>query len=126
MNILILEPHHRLVAPYSFLPTIFEDQVEVKRVESIERGVDSLTHTSPELVLVSASFEPEETLSFLEELQQHIGHNLQNGFVPVLFVVDVSSPLSTVLGTAWGGQTGVTSTQASLIEFKSVVMRVVR
>lgn len=119
MQILILEPNSLVVSPYSYLASIFRQAVSVQRVETVDQAVESLVKLSPELVVMSASFPPEETLKFLEQLKDAGTTDV----VPLIWVIDLENPLSTVFGTQWAGQTAVCSTLTSLSEFKSILQR---
>lgn len=120
MQILIIEPNASLNSPYSYVSTIFRQAVTEKRVTKVSEALIFLGSTSTDLVMISCSLDPRETLAFLEELKDYSREKI----VPIVFVVDLEQRLSTVLGTHWGGSSAILSSLSSLSEVKAVILRV--
>lgn len=119
MQILILEPNSLVVSPYSYLASIFRQAVTIQRAETVDHAIESFKMLEPGLVMLSASFEPLEMVRFLEFLK-NAG---KESIIPLIWVVDLDTPVSTILGTKWAGLTAVSSTLTSLSEFKSIIQR---
>lgn len=101
-SILIVEPNEKLTHPYNLLPSNYH----ITRVSTIAEARATLTQTVPSITLLSASFSPEESVSFLEKLHQAVSTTLPK----LIFVVDFSNPINTIPGTSWGETAQVITT----------------
>lgn len=107
-SLLIVEPNEKLTHPYNLLPSKYH----ITRVSTIVEGLNFIAHTVPKLIMVSASFTPNESLLLLETVSKAISAQLPQ----LIFVVDLSNPISTIPGTSWGGTTTLLSSQSSVAQ----------
>ncbi len=117
-SVLIVEPNQSLTIPYMYLPNTYT----LTCVSSIRRARNELAHTVPDLVFLSTSFRPAQTLSFLEELKKV--SQSKTRIIPIVFVIDLSQRVSYVLGTTWAGKVGFANSQSSAEELFSTLERI--
>lgn len=104
-TILILEPKRALSLPYQHL----QNKYQLNRVQTIEAGLKQISKTTPQLIILSASYSASKTLYFLESLK-----NLsQQRLIPILILVDLNQPVSQILGTSWGEHLAILASNAS-------------
>lgn len=116
LDVLIIEPNPQLVTPYSLLTSIYHQPLSLTRVDNLEQSKPAFLSVKPDLVLLSGSFAAVSTLDFLQFMYREmpIGE-----LIPLIWIVDVSQPLSQVLGTAWGGKVSVLSSVADVTELRA-------
>jgi response regulator RpfG family c-di-GMP phosphodiesterase len=102
---LIVEPNSSLVQPYCYL----QQKLNITRVESVKTAMRALTQNSFNLFVLSASFSPEKTVTLLNAFKNKI----KDQIIPLIFVVDLNQPLSTLPGTHWSGQLGLLTSDSS-------------
>jgi response regulator RpfG family c-di-GMP phosphodiesterase len=102
---LIVEPNSSLVQPYCYL----QQKLNITRVESVKTAMQALTQNSFDLFVLSASFSPEKTVTLLNAFKNKI----KDQIIPLIFVVDLNQPLSTLPGTHWSGQLGLLTSDSS-------------
>lgn len=115
-RLLILEPNQNLVFPYAFLPPV----ANLSRLSGFENGLKEIALSQFDLVFLSASFSPAQSLRFLENLKLSSGALL----IPLVIIVDLNHRLNTLLGTSWGGRIAVLDSQVSKPEFFLALDRV--
>lgn len=115
-HILIIEPRAELETPYSHI-TQFDT---ITRVESIELALKTLTHIHPALVMLSSSFHLSKSMPLLETLK----HMSRNSLIPLVFVVDHTTTISSIPGTTWGSRCAILSSLSSKEECDSTLSRV--
>lgn len=115
-HILIIEPRSELETPYTHI-TQFDS---ISRVESIEKALQTLTRLHPTLVMLSASFHISKSLPLLETLK----YMSQTELIPLVFVVDHTSTISTIPGTTWGSRCAILSSLSCKDECDSTLSRV--
>ena len=119
---LVVEPDETLTTPpnisppYSFLQS---HSYSLTILPSIELARASLSKFTPDLVLLSMSFSPQKTIEFLEVLKNASTQKL----IPLLFVVNLSQPISVVPGTTWGNKLSITHTVCTEKEFQTTLKR---
>ncbi len=101
---LIVEPNDKLESPYSFLTDLSQ-----KRVRTVKQAAEALSQEKFDLYIISASFSPEKQLLLLDAFKQ----NFKERVIPLLVVVDLSRPTSTVLGTHWSNKVALLASSAS-------------
>lgn len=108
-RILIVEPDRNLLTPYVSL----NFARHLIRVNTIDDALEELqANDFPEVIMVSASFPPAESVRLLEQIKSRMGHHI----TPLIFVINLSTPISSVLGTTWGGQTNVLTSISTPLE----------
>jgi hypothetical protein len=105
-SLVIIEPNEKLTHPYNLLSPTYH----ITRVSTITEGLDFIAHTLPSVVMLSASFSPNESVLFLDTLHKVVHTSLPK----LIFVVDLSCALSTIPGTTWGGSTQILSSQSPI------------
>ncbi len=115
-TVLIIEPNELLSVPYMYLPTTYT----LTCVPTIRRAQNVLDEMIPDMVFLSSSFPPDESLQFLEYLKKKSTAKI----IPLIFVVDLSRQISHVLGTTWAGKLGLTHSLTSAEELTSTLHRV--
>ncbi len=98
---LVVEPNASLQKPYSFI----DQKLDLNRVASVKQALQALNKQSFILFLISASYSPDQTLTLLDAFK----NNFQQQVIPLIIVVDLNQPLSTVPGTQWGGKLAILS-----------------
>src|SRR5687768_4144314 len=113
-HILIIEPDSNLHLPYRYLDTSFT----IQRLLSVEAGLEYFQSVAlPDLVFLSASYEPTEIIQLLEALKNVFTTRI----VPVIFVINFQHRLSVIPGTNWGGKVGVLHSLSSPTELNSTL-----
>lgn len=108
------EPNLKLSIPYLHLPATYHLQTE--STLSVTAFSPS---TLPDLIMLSSSFSPEDTVDFLWQLK-----NISSAqIVPLIFVVDWSQSLSQVPGTTWGNKIGLLHSLSSQNEVQTTLER---
>jgi hypothetical protein len=102
---LVIEPNSKLVHPYDYL----SEKLILTKVQSVKQANLELTRQQFSCFILSTSFSPEKQLSLLDAFK----FNFKEQIIPLLLVVDLTQPLSTVPGTLWGGQVAVLAHIAS-------------
>ena len=115
-HVLIVEPNRELAIPYMYLPIFFK----ITCVPSIQKAIEILHKTPPNLVFLSASFSATKSLQFLETLKRISAETI----IPLIFVVDWSQRITRVLGTTWGGRIGLSHSLASADELHALLSRI--
>ena len=115
-NALIIEPNKELAVPYMYLPPIYT----VSWVTSPERAAAELEDYTPSLVFLSTSFDPKENLTFLEKYKEIFLYKI----IPLIFVVDWSNKVNTILGTTWGQKIAIAHSLTSQGEMNALLDRV--
>ncbi len=105
LTALIVEPDSSLDQPYGYL----QKKLNITRVESVKTAMQALTQNSFDLFVLSASFSPEKTVTLLSAFKNKI----KDQIIPLIFVVDLNQPLSTLPGTHWSGQLGLLTSDSS-------------
>jgi hypothetical protein len=114
---LIIEPNPSLATPYMHLPSKFEPVC----VPTLEQGIVKLSYIrSPALIFISTSFSASKVVHFLETVKNYSTTRL----IPLIFVVDLSHKISSLLGTTWGGKLGIAHTLTSAKELDSILERI--
>lgn len=102
---LVVEPNTSLQKPYSFI----DQKLNLTRVTSVKQALQALNKQSFSLFLISASYSPDQTLTLLDAFK----NNFQQQVIPLIIVIDLKQPLSTVPGTQWGGRLAILSSVSS-------------
>ncbi|CAN5280335.1 hypothetical protein BH10PAT2_BH10PAT2_1740 [soil metagenome] len=118
--ILIVEPDSKMVHPYDIFAQLYPNTVELIRYETLNQAEKDLLSLSPVLVLLSCSFSPIKSVEFLE----HFKNTFVDQLIPLVFVVDLSKPVSRVLGTKWGKKVGLLHTLSAKAEIVATLNRV--
>lgn len=114
--VLIVEPNTGLKTPYSFIEGVWD----IRRIASIDGAIEATLAKPPELVLLSASFDPSQTVKFLETLREVSVFRI----IPLLVIVDLSCRISNVLGTSWGDRIAVIDCNITKKDFLSTIERI--
>lgn len=101
---LIAEPNSKLKTPYSYLSNFSQT-----RVQTVKQSIKALSQNKFDLYIISASFSPENQLLLLDAFKQ----NFKDRVIPLLVVVDLSRPTSTILGTNWSSKIALLAGSAS-------------
>lgn len=103
-QVLIIEPNDKLIKPYSYLKNF--SQI---RARTVKQAVKALAANKFVFFIISASFSPEKQLLLLDAFKQ----NFKDQVIPLLVVVDLNQPTSTVLGTNWSNKIALLASNAS-------------
>lgn len=114
--VFILELNENLSIPYKYLPS----DTSVFRTTSIKKALKHLAQITPDVVFLSASYEAEECIGFLEALKNASFNQL----IPLIVVVDLSHPINFIPGTTWGGRLAVIDSQANPKELYEILERI--
>lgn len=114
--VFILELNENLTVPYKYLPS----DSSIFRTSSIKKSLKHLVQTTPDIVFLSASYEAEESIEFLEALKNASFNQL----IPLVVVVDLSHPINFIPGTTWGGRLAVIDSQANPKELYEILERI--
>jgi len=117
--IFIVEPDPNVVHPYDILSQLYPNTVELIRYQTLNQAEKDLQSLSPVLVLLSCSFSPTKAVEFLE----HFKNTFVDQLIPLIFVVDLSKPVSRILGTQWGKKVGILHTHTSKEEIQATLSR---
>ena len=112
---LIIEPNHRLIAPYLHLPQNYL----ITRVDSIQHGFECLLDHKFNLICLSCSFSPMELTDFLIELKELSHPQL----IPLILIIDLNKRLNFVPGTGWAGKLSILHSLSSRIETDASLKR---
>jgi hypothetical protein len=118
-HVLIIEPKVSVAVPYQYLQAS-----SIIRVTSIEAALSSLDTKVPDLVIVSASFADKEIFRFFDALKTLCSTHLAM-LIPIMVVINLTEPISTILGTTWGKKLGITTSESSLTEFEATLNRII-
>lgn len=119
-KVLLIEPDVSLTsfpalsAPYSFF---LEQKPAFTCLPSVELAQEYLSQQTPDIVFLSMSFSPQKSTDLLEMIKNLSTQKL----IPLIFVLNLSHPLSVVPGTTWGGHIGVLHTSTSQQEFEATL-----
>ena len=102
---LVAEPNDHLQQPYQYLA----QQLNLIRTSSVKTALQTLNQNAFNLFIVSTSFAPNQIITLLEAFK----NNFQDEVIPLIFVIDLKRPLSTVPGTAWGNQLALLTSNTS-------------
>lgn len=116
LDTLIIEPNPQLVTPYSLLTSVYHQPLSLTRVDNLDQARPAFTASKPDLVMFSGSFAAIASLDFLEFIHREMP---MGELIPLIWVVDLSQPLSQVLGTAWGGKVAVLSSESDIHELRA-------
>ncbi len=92
-NALVVEPNPLLVRPYEFLAPNYSEH----RVISLTEADAFLAAIVPDLILLSASFSPLESVEFLRNVQSHSSKKI----IPLIIVIDLHNRVNFVPGIFW-------------------------
>lgn len=115
-KVLIIEPNIFLTKPYHYLPNTYT----LTRISDIRRAQIELKKSLPDLILLSASYPPKNSLRYLELIKKSMGERI----IPILYVVDFSAKVSSILGTTWGGKVNILSSQTTQKEFFTAMRKI--
>lgn len=110
---LVVDPHPQLDSPYSFL----QHSCQLKHVQSADQALQAMNQNQFELYIISASYSPEIAVKLLNAFK----NSFQTSVIPLIIVVDLNQPLSTITGTHWGGKVGILHSQSSQLQTLSLV-----
>jgi hypothetical protein len=116
-HVLIIEPNNLLKTPYFYLPKSYN----ITRVSSVSSSNTILQRITPDLVIISASLGPAETLHIFDTLHKHIYKRIPG----ILIMVDLKNPLSFIIGTSWDGKIAIIDSLISSQDFFSMLSRVI-
>lgn len=102
---LIIEPNSKLNHPYDYL----SEKLILTKVQSVKQANLELIQQQFSCFILSTSFSPEKQLSLLNAFK----FNFKEQIIPLLLVVDLTQPLSTIPGTLWGGRIAIITHTAS-------------
>jgi hypothetical protein len=102
---LAVEPNQQVQQPYQYLG----QRLRLQRTPSLFEALSLLDEKKFHLFMVSASFSPDKTLKLLTACKNKFVEQV----IPLMIIVDLSQPLSTIPGTHWGGRLGLLHTGAS-------------
>lgn len=104
-RLLAVEPNRSLDLPYQF----FQSKLELRQVNTVKQAIEQLANNSFQVYSLSASFAPDQQLILLDAFK----HSFTNQVIPLLIVVDLSQPVSTIPGTKWSGKLALLPSNAS-------------
>ncbi len=116
---LIIEPNTQLTLPYHYVSDLSSEKHTVLRVSTLEQAIIKLDSHQPKVVFLSTSFDPNQALEFLEKLKEYSS----TGIIPLIFVVDWSQRVQTLLGTSWGDAVGILHSLSSQEEVAATLKR---
>lgn len=116
-SILIVDPQQTLAKPYDFLPA-----ATVTHVTSIPQAAQYLHDQTPDLVVASASFSPNQMIQLMEALKEAASH--RSFLIPLVLMVDLENRINFVPGTHWGQKFGILCSISSQDEVNAVLKRV--
>lgn len=116
-NILIIEPNRFLATPYMHLPL---DKYQITCRKSIQQALILLKEKPIDLIFISASFSTSKKIDFLDALKKISTQQL----IPLIFVIDLNQPISTILGVTWGNKIGICHSLSSSAELFSTLERI--
>ncbi len=105
LTALVIEPNAKLIHPYDYLAA----KLQMTKVDSIKDAHKQLAKTNFDCFILSTSFSPEKQLSLLNSFK----YNFKQNIIPLLLVVDLTQPISTVSGTQWGDKVAILTHNAS-------------
>ncbi|KUK79350.1 MAG: hypothetical protein XD95_0453 [Microgenomates bacterium 39_7] len=105
INALIVEPNADLKYPYQFL----SKKYQLTRVKTVKEAIKTLSSYSFELFIISASFSPEKQVLLLDAFK----NCFKDQVIPLVIIVDLSVPLSAIVGTKWSDKVCILSATAS-------------
>lgn len=111
----VVEPNTLLVKPYLFIPKTYK----VFRFSNIKTALRNMASKNPDLVIISASIDPNDALILLEAIKQMCNYDI----ISIIIVVDLGNPINFVPGVKWGGKIGIIDTNANLREFLCILSR---
>ncbi|MBW7955857.1 hypothetical protein H3C66_03935 [Patescibacteria group bacterium] len=85
--------------------TLRKTSVILSFVSETDHILNEIYERKPDYIFLSASYPPTEQLEKLTSLAQYVRKTRR--VVPLIYLIDWTNPLSSVLGTSWSGQVGV-------------------
>jgi len=119
-SILIIEPNKNMRSPYAYLSGLSSPS-NITRLPSIHSGLAHLIENKPDIVFLSASYEMDRILVFLESLKNKSTDSLIN----LIIMIDFSQTLSQIPGTTWGDNIGIASNLTSAPELEAILSRII-
>jgi PleD family two-component response regulator len=117
-HVLIIEPKVSVSVPYQYLQA-----TSIVRVTSVEAALISMDTKIPDLVVISASFPDKEMFRFFDALKTLCSTHLAK-LIPILVVINLREPISTIFGTTWGKKLGIATSESSQAEFEATLARI--
>jgi hypothetical protein len=114
-KVCIIEPNISLNIPYKYLSNLWA----INWYPCPEMALAKFKKEKPDLVFFSASFTPEESVWFLDQLKDFFKEKI----IPLVITVDFSNPVNFVPGTFWGEKIAVLDSLTSAKEFRLVLDR---
>jgi PleD family two-component response regulator len=102
---LVAEPNDHLRQPYQHLT----HKLDLIQTSSVKTALQALNQNTFSLFIVSTSFAPDQITTLLEALK----NSFHDQIIPLILVVDLNQPLSTVPGTEWGGRLGLLASNSN-------------
>lgn len=115
---LVIEANSKLFRPYEYLAPIYEEH----RTASFVEAKSFLECIVPDLILISASFAPEQIIEFLSEVKKQSSKYI----IPIIFVVDLSHRLNFIPGIFWDEMLAVLDSSVSQDVFVLTMSRVMK
>lgn len=114
-SILIIETTGCLAIPLTYFPTAYK----IYSAISLHEVKSTLEQHEIDLVVFNVSC-PEETMF---EILQTVYHYCSEDIIPILLVIDLSTPVTSIPGTTWGDKLGILHTLSSRGEFIATMQR---
>jgi len=116
-KILAIEPNSQLTSPYKFL----QDKYQLTFARNVKQAITALSQDSFALFMLSASLNPDKQVLLLDAFKQQF----KNQVIPLIVVVDLTRPISTVVGTQWSGKVEIlhplTAKELTLLTVESLM-----
>ena len=105
IQVLVVEPNQALTTPYQFFPK----EYKLDRAKTIKQATDLLANNTYQLFSISSSFSAENQLILLNSFK----HQFKKQVIPLLVVINLSQPISSVVGTNWSNKIAFLANNAS-------------
>ena len=114
----VVEPNSKLVEFYLGMEQLFNLTV----TNSVPQALQKLYEQEPDVFILSTSFSLSLQIKALEAFK----NSCKNKIIPLVLVIDLSKPISTIAGISWGNKLHIVNSRQSLKELKQTLEPIIR